>query len=188
MNELIDSVIKGNMDKVRDLIDNGYDINCEDSIALYRAIDKKNVEMTNMLLDSGIKVQKKNSDMFLYAAAKHGLYEVAKRLVEEFGAKVNPTDPDATTPMVAAAKSKNIEVVQYLIDQGADITEPRVLMFAVTSQCAEVVEAVLKAGADANTVYDGRIHILYIAGINGTPEIIEILKKYGAKKMVTESG
>ena len=103
--------------------------------ALMRAVFSGDLEVTRLLLDHGADPHVKSSDResMLQAAAGLALIpgyqlerpldermEIVKLLVE-LGEDVNWADSYGITPLMAAANLGYTEIVQYLVDQGADL-------------------------------------------------------------------
>ncbi len=86
------------------------------------------MQIVKLLLDAGagtdfqvydVNKRPKNSTA-LTEAARHGHYEVAKKLIS-VGANVNPQNPDNFTPLHAAARIGNIDIIHMLIGFEANI-------------------------------------------------------------------
>jgi len=61
----------------------------------------------------------------LWVAAVHGRLSVLKRLVE-LGADVNAASDSGSTPVRSACFMTHLDIVQYLVDHGADIHKPNI--------------------------------------------------------------
>ena len=72
------------------------------------------------------------------------------------------------------------------VNQQLGLPSNSVLNRAVEGGNSEVVEAVLKAGADPNAVGETGMTALMMAAFFGKPAIIEILLRHGAKKDLVE--
>ena len=57
----------------------------------------------------------------LHAAARDGNLDEVRRLIEEDGTPVDAGDRYDATPLMKAAEQGHLEVVEYLIESGADI-------------------------------------------------------------------
>lgn len=88
--QLIDAARYGDLDKVKELIDNGANFNIKDGIF------------------------KKTP---LYFAVCNGYLEIVKYLIDEKKADFNVKDNDGRTPLHLAASNGCLEIVKYLIDK-----------------------------------------------------------------------
>jgi len=79
------------------------------------------------------------------------------------------------TPLRYAAMSGDLAMVQLLLKRGADPNEGGPLPEAVTFGHAEVVRALLAAGADASGVEGSGINLLHWATITNRSEVIPLL-------------
>ncbi|MCE3232004.1 MAG: hypothetical protein K0R98_261 [Rickettsiaceae bacterium] len=134
MSKLIDAILSGDVDEVQSLIENGANLNEDNGIALYKAINEGYIEISKLLLKNGAKMQGNSSSMPLYSAAGNGWFDVVKQLVEN-GAEVNPANG---LPLICAIRSKNFEIVKYLIEKGADVNNPKLLAIAKSSSTPEI--------------------------------------------------
>ncbi len=87
----------------------------------------------------------KNEDLF--NACKQGDFEAVKSAVAQ-GASVNATDNEGHTPISHSFFWS--EIVGYLMDNGADISNSVVLQNAGTFYCEETFKLLLAKGADIN--------------------------------------
>ena len=103
--------------------------------ALMRAAYSADLELVQLLLDHGADPDVRSSDNEtpLLAAAGHGWidgYSQGKSFAErlavlellvELGADVNWADDAGITPLMVAANMGDVAIIQYLVDQGADL-------------------------------------------------------------------
>jgi cytohesin len=104
--------------------------------ALMRAAFSADLELVNLLLESGADPDIKSSDNETTLAAATGLGWVAgfhkerplqdrlaiiKILVEQYGQDVNWQDNYGISPLMVAGNLGDLPIIQYLIDQGADL-------------------------------------------------------------------
>lgn len=88
--------------------------------ALMIACYNGNEKAVKILLDKGARVNKNGWTPLHYAAAS-GNDPIVKRLLDK-DAFVNAASPNATTPVMMAARGGHIYTVKLLYDHGADIT------------------------------------------------------------------
>lgn len=101
-----------------------------------RAAFSGDLELTRLLLDYGADPAIKSSDNESTLSAASGLgfihgyhfqhpyevrLEVVKLLVEEYGLDVNWHDDYGITPLMVAGNLGDVDIIQYLINQGADL-------------------------------------------------------------------
>lgn len=104
--------------------------------AVMRAAFSGDLELTRLLLDYGADPAIKSSDNESTLSAASGLgfihgyhfqhpyevrLEVVKLLVEEYGLDVNWHDDYGITPLMVAGNLGDVDIIQYLIDHGADL-------------------------------------------------------------------
>ena len=137
--------------------------------------DVDDIEMTN-------NPSSKGNEFFCRAILDSNLDEVI-RLIEQVD--VNTLNCNEGTPLYVASRRGNLEVVNFLLDHGADPNKATTtdgatpLFIASYFGYFPVVEALLEKGADPNkaTTDDGETP-LYIASEKGYfPVVIALLKK-----------
>ncbi|MBV9216719.1 MAG: ankyrin repeat domain-containing protein [Acidobacteria bacterium] len=158
---LAQAVADDDLDKVRDLLAHGENVNGKDEnydniTPLFIAVENGSVEMVKLLLGFGAKVNARNKDkqtplMYLDRDATPELVEVLLRA----GAKVNAVDKDGNSPLIRAAADCDPEIVKALLDAGADVKavngEGRTaLLEAANSDIIEKVRSLIAAGAEVN--------------------------------------
>lgn len=131
---------------------------------------------------------------FRYAAAKNHIDHVTK-LVEHH-VDINSVDKEGCSGLMLAAREGHLDVVQYLIQRGADLniahnkTGQTALLFAIAMNRMDVLRALLDAGADLEcaTKKDRETALLY-ASRTSPLEMIELLVNKGADvKVLNKAG
>lgn len=127
MSDIIRAVRKNNIKQVRELIQQGYDINKPDSngdTALILAAYEGKNEILKLLLEAGADVSVLDPGMkatALHAAAYAGRTEAAKLLIE-FNIDINRQGPyNGYTALHDAIWQNNIDTAKVIIDAGADL-------------------------------------------------------------------
>lgn len=99
----------------------------------------------------------------------------------------------SNTPLIAAAENGNVEVIELLIQKGANVNKPRdpendgltPLMAAAAGDHSEVVKVLIEAGANVNAADVEGMTALMMAAQNGKFKATEALLTGGADKNVT---
>ena len=184
---LLEAVGKNHAAVVQVLIDAGADIEEEDSdgcTPLVLACMEGFLHIVKVLVQAGaeLRVTDSNGDTCLIAASREGHTETVRYLVGLGQVDVNQVGgPDTTTALHrAVGKNQPADVVQVLIDAGADIEEKDALrrsplLLGCKSDVNDAVKVLIRAGADVGARdRDGRT-CLMIASARGFTEIVKSL-------------
>jgi len=127
MSDIVRAVRKNNLNQVKELISQGYDINLPDKngdTALILAAYEGKTEILKLLLEAGADVTVLDPGMkatALHAAAYAGRTEAAKLLIE-YKIDINKQGPyNGYTALHDAIWQNNIETAKVIIDAGADL-------------------------------------------------------------------
>jgi ankyrin repeat protein len=183
---LIEAVKKGDVTTVKQLLD--------DDPALLKA---QTDEGLSVILLALYYRQPEIAQAFLARGAVLNLFEscamgqldrVSQILAEDGGAPLSH-GPDGHTPLGLACFFGHRDVVRLLLEKGADVNTAsrnaqRVapLHAATARQDAEIVEALLKAGADPNRRQEAGITPLHEAAAAGQDAIARLLVAHGAHR------
>ncbi|KAK2801241.1 hypothetical protein FQN50_007801 [Emmonsiellopsis sp. PD_5] len=163
------------------------------------ATEVDSIESITLLIEHGVGVNEPISDRYnnttaLRIAVKRGHVKTVKYLLEH-GAEVEDSTHTQTV-LQAAAETRNIEIVRYLVEIGcADVNAPArgkfgrtALQYAIESRHVEVTRYLLERGADVNAppAPFGGVTALQAAAIMGAAGITLILLE--AKADVTAPG
>jgi ankyrin repeat protein len=203
------SAYQGELDKVKNYIRKGTDVNTVDSFGatpLHYAAVRGSKEVVEFLIASGadINAKKKSGDTPLHWAAISGSKDVVELLVDN-GANINAKGQWDYTPIFYAAWSGIIEVVELLVEnlhyradkdnrymaefliiKGADVQAKdrwgwTPLHCAVDEGNRGLARLLIAKGAEVNTKTNKGATALSIAKEKGHTEIVELLRKHGAK-------
>ncbi|RLN86781.1 hypothetical protein BBJ28_00026226, partial [Nothophytophthora sp. Chile5] len=152
------------------------------------------VEMLKLLLDHGAisTMQDFPGNKALHHAASNGHSAVVRVLLEGArSADVDVTNKENWTPLIAAAKRGNIEIVRLLIEKNADVNRKRrddmtALHLATERGHTEMVDLLLSHGADADAKNWERLTPLMMAATRGHEEIVKLLLESNANVELTE--
>ena len=199
--QLIKAINDSNQEMVKKLLKQGVNPNnirvVDDvpSTALMIAAKKGNIEIINLLLENGAKINQYMSigaagPFFvssLFTAVKHNRIEVVKLLIKK-GFNVSEL---GFTPLIQAIVLKNIKMARFFLEKGADpnriqyeccaIAEKTPLMAAISNGLTEVVNLLLSRNVDVNYVnVDKDSALTYAIGAKNFILAVELIKR-GAK-------
>jgi ankyrin repeat protein len=195
MTFLQNAATKGNLEMVKFLIQKKADLEIPlgsqqagipSRNALHMAVENGHKAIVDALLDSGAKVNARTSlgKTALHLAANSGFREIALVLLAK-GADVNARDNQGNTPLHDAMGNAS-HIALELLDKGADVnarnssnTTP--LYYAVEGGSVDLIDLLLKRGADPNVVTSTQNSILFSAVMRSSnPEVLQLLIKSGA--------
>jgi len=134
-------------------------------------------------------------DKKLHVPASKGDLAAVKRAISK-GTKVDKKDIAGQTALMYAAETGNLEIVKYLVEQGANINavsgrkgRGTPLIYAAAANKVEIVEYLLKNGGDINatTPYQNETALIW-AVASGHEKIVKLLLENGADKNITNRG
>ena len=157
---LIQAVRSGAIDRVRELLRTGVDVNAsqgDGATALHWAAHRSDLAATELLVRAGADVNRANElgATPLWLASLNGDAVIAGTLLDA-GADPNRALASGETPLMTAARSGSVQTVTLLIDHGADVNAAEhvrgqtALMWAVDQRHAPVVRTLLARGANVH--------------------------------------
>ncbi|KAJ4826597.1 RAC-alpha serine/threonine-protein kinase [Turnera subulata] len=108
------------------LLEYGADPNCRDSegnVPLWEALLEDHKSVIKLLSDNGATLTSGDVGQFAFIAVERNDLELLKRIVK-YGGNVTQATSSGTTALHKAICEGNTEIVEYLLNQGADIDEP----------------------------------------------------------------
>ncbi|MHA2303633.1 MAG: ankyrin repeat domain-containing protein, partial [Candidatus Thorarchaeota archaeon] len=182
----------GDLQKVEKFIDDGTDADAKDQqgqTALHYAAKGGEIGMVEFLISKGTDVNAKDNRNFtpLHEAVR-GKHENIIALLIDSGANVNVKARWDYTPMYYAAWSRKAEIVELLVKKGADINAKDewdwtpLHYIAQHDYYRDMAEFLITKGADVNAKDKWGVTPLEVAKEKGHTEIVELLKKNGAKE------
>jgi ankyrin repeat protein len=156
---LVDAAMNGDLKTVRALARQPAGINAtqpDGMTALHWAVQRRDLEMTNLLLNAGadVGIANRTGAKPLYLAAVNGDAAVIARLLDA-GEDANAVlTAEGETVLMLTSYTGNPAAVKLLLDRGADPNVQQfrgqtALMWAAAEGHAEVVKLLLARGADA---------------------------------------
>ena len=141
-----------------------------------------------LVVVSGCTKQVMNKNMIFEAIELEDTVRVQQYL--DSGADINNVRKDyynaplielkATTPLILAIAVGNIEIIELLLADGADVnakaeSDVTPLLLSIFKKDKRITELLLAHGADVNTKMEGGITLLHVAYLEGNKEIIKLL-------------
>lgn len=180
----------GNEERIRQLINDGADVNEGAGEITYPAILNASAQgdpkIVKLLLDHGadVNVRCEYDGSALMAALYYEHQEAARMLIDN-GADIDVQDKNGNSALHAAAANGYQEIVQLLIDKGIDINAQygqgiNALVDAIDGGHQEIVQLLIDNGVNIHAIdTDGRT-ALDVATTRGHEEIVKMLKDHGA--------
>lgn len=122
----------------------------------------------------------------MWCAAAAGHLNVVRTLISKHNAYVNSTTKTKSTPLRAACYDGHLDIVKFLIENGADIEIANrhghtCLMIACYKGHLEIARFLIECGADVNRKSVKGNTALHDCADSGSLEIMELLLKHNAK-------
>lgn len=165
LKDYIFKVEKYNLNVIKYLIENGFDIHNNDDMIFKKAAYTNNLEVVKYLVSNGANIDCDHG-YALRSACSLDYIEIAKYLVNS-GADIHVKND---SPLVWTSINGNLELMKFLVDHGADIhtDDNSVLTWAIIKRNTEIVdylkgfqycindklEAVLKCTIEFSKKYD----------------------------------
>ncbi|MEY3221070.1 MAG: hypothetical protein RIT27_2427 [Pseudomonadota bacterium] len=130
--------------------------------------------------DPNLTIEQKSHQMAIHLAAANNHVGVAEALLNK-GADVNAKTDKNATPMSIAARQGAVEMVKCLLKHKVDINESRALFHAAfCRETTEVMDILLKAGADINAPDPQGVTPLFAAVYATSLQNVQFLLSHGA--------
>lgn len=151
--------------------------------ALLKAIKKNNVDKVRQLIDQGVDIEKRfdNDRTVLLLAIEKRKYEIARCLLDA-GANVNAIDEDGASAIYNAVRSGDAVLLKELVAFGADINIESgswtLLHFASAHGDPHMIGELLSLGLDASKVDDNGKTAIEYARSDRKDEIIAVIEAH----------
>lgn len=186
---LFDAIKAGKADEVRALIQRDPALkdarDGNGASALLVAAYNMKPEVVNALVESGATID-------LFEAAVLGKVDRIQEILAAAPGRVSEHAPDGFTAVALASFFGQVAAAKALIAAGADVTaaaknplKVQALHAAVAGRNLEIVEAVLKAGADPNAQQQAGFRPMHEAGTNANRKLAELLLARGGDPTLT---
>ena len=179
---LMDAASNGSLEIVKLLVKHGANLSLEDESGcnvLYYSY--KSTDIFKYLLSNGMKItnhaDKKTGRTLLANAALHNQEFIVKTFVEA-GADVNSVDSMGNTALSFAVGNDNFEMVQYLIEKGARVTD--MAMVEYYKYNPQLFKLLLSNGGNINARYEDGRTILLLRASTGQLDLFKQLIQSGA--------
>ena len=146
------------------------------------------VDRVRQLVDAGADVNAKDNNGWtpLRWAASEGHADAARLLVDA-GADVNAKDNNGWTPLRWAASEGHADVARLLVDAGADVNARGLLDWAASHNRAEMARLLIDLGADVNA-RTSSWRPLHFAAFGNSAKVARLLIDEGADVNAKDSG
>jgi ankyrin repeat protein len=178
----------GDLQRVEKLIDDGANVDANDwegQTALHYAVKAEQITVAELLIANGADVNAGE-----WTPLQEATYH-SKEMVELLLAKGADINKGKWWPALhEALDARRFDIVDLLLAKGADVnirdnkgrTPLHIAAWYAANKNPKIVELLISKGADINTEDNNDKTALLYAIENGHTEIIELLKKHGAKE------
>lgn len=179
---LVHAARQGHTSTAKYLIEHGADPTIPSDLgatALHHAAGIGDIELLKLLLSKGLEVDSQSdAGTPLIWAAGHAQKEAVEVLLQ-YHANPNAETDDNITPLLSAVAAGALECLELLVQAGgnANISAGGVtpLHIAADNGSADIVNCLLKAGADPNLTDEDGEKPIQVAAARGNREAVEIL-------------
>jgi len=128
----------------------------------------------------------------LVAASAEGDVSKVKQLIDEDGVEVDSFDWDRVTPLIAAATTGQLEVIEVLMGHGPDVSAGdkdgiTALMEAASNGNLEVVQFLVDRNAEVDQTSSSGVTALWLAAGEGHIAVVNYLIEQGADATISRS-
>ncbi|XP_032912134.1 ankyrin repeat and SOCS box protein 3 isoform X2 [Catharus ustulatus] len=185
---------EGNVEILRELISRGYSVDVPDNrrwLPIHEAAAHNSTECLKLLIDTAPAEDYIHSRTFeglcaLHLSARHGSLECLRVLLEAGAVLDNAVTGSASTPLFLAVENRHPEVVEFLLQHGANVEGPHSwsgwnsLHQASFQGSTDIMQMLLEKGASKDCRDDFEITPLFVAAQYGKPESLQLLLSHGA--------
>ncbi|MCG8525080.1 MAG: ankyrin repeat domain-containing protein [Opitutales bacterium] len=186
--EIHESVISGDFDRVRELIESDegllQSLDHLEQTPLHLACSNAHWEIVDYLIHKGANVDARTEygvSVLSYAIRDSADCLDTLRLLVEKGAEINVEHSAIGSPLHAAVNRGNLEAVEFLIQQGADIevqgrygSPLQMNIIFIENENDEMAKHLVKLGASASE-YSYGMNAMHLAALKDKWELIQIM-------------
>nr|CAI77627.1 potassium uptake channel [Zea mays] len=169
---------KGDEQCVKLLLDYGADPNARDSegkVPLWEALCEKHNAVVELLVESGAELSSGDTALYACIAVEENDAELLENVIR-YGGNINNPTKDGTTPLHRAVCDGNVQMVELLLEHGADVDKqdsngwsPRDL---ADQQGHDDIQALFKSRkAHRKHASNGRVAPMLIGRFNSEPSM-----------------
>ncbi|KAG9452554.1 hypothetical protein H6P81_005458 [Aristolochia fimbriata] len=179
---LLHAVRQGHVAAAKFLLEHGADPAAASHLGatpLHHAAGIGNIELLSLLISKGVDVESQSdAGAPLIWAAGHGQHEAVKFLLEQ-NANPNTETDDNVTPLLSSVAAGSLPCLELLIQAGANANASAggatPLHIAADNGSTEIINCLLKAGADPNITDEEGTKSVQVAASRGNRSAVEIL-------------
>lgn len=178
-------------DMVKLLVEHDADVDGSGSMhppPLLTAIAGAKLPVARLLLEAGADADVTDDECRfpLGVAASENDLEMAKLLVDQFGADVNgPAGGYCATPLRTAAARNHHQMARFLVDRGAPFDDGRVLLVAMKTRAFDVAEFLVGRGANVDAKVNGEPILHTLVKENDTEGARFVLDRHAEVNLTT---
>ena len=163
----------------------------------FEAVKTNNISEIQKFLDSSITIEcvdpEDKKKTACHIACEIGNLELLKFLKEKYNCSLEARDCEEMTPLFYALESKNIQVIEYLINQGVnlehnDFVRQTPFYYACYVSSVEAVRFLYEKGCDIDSLYSSKRSPLNKAADMGRKDIVEFLVSCCPEIKINETG
>lgn len=177
---LIVAAAKGNLEKVKELINKGADVyyRLHGDSAMMRSLMNGHLEIVEYLFE----IDGRDVSELLLHAAEYGHTDIVELLLKK-GADIEYKDGDGDNALMLSTMNGNTETVGLLLDSGAGIevrnnSGSTALIYAARQDHVETVSLLLERGANIDVMDDFGTSPLAVAKLKGNEGSAAVLNSY----------
>ena len=183
--KLLEAVQSDEIEKVKDLIDKGANVNARAEFGETPLHLAQSKEMAEVLLSKGADIRAKD-DEFGMTPLFNAPKEIFEFLISK-GADVNVRSKKGLTPLAWSAYGDDLDRIKLLITKGADVNSAdehlkTSLHIAANWNKIEIAKLLISKGAKVNARDRSGWIPLHWASFKGGPEVVQLLITGGADK------